>query len=408
MKKISKQLCFVLVILFCCCAFILLSDKTYMKVINKEKIVYLEDLSVGDYLEPGSFITTSSSFRLYSGGGSTFNYKSKICFSIKDDNNCDSSDNLVILEDNKKYTVESSSNNKGWKLKSISFNNNENKYYLLFVPADTYSGFTQIPEKSNFYEINGVCIDNKKMIYSWYEEKNVDVTSSDGYKIDDIYAFDFDLAYYFGTSESFEFEASAGDVFNFDFSAFAEKDKTVVFDISLNGKKVISNTKTDHVLFENISIPIKEDGKQEISFDFSADPDYTGISLRVKNLKLLNSINSSAKLDTTNLSDGTKLYYTGSCSGTFVDSGTLSYIANVDDSKKDDVTDDKNDSSNDSSNNGNADVDSNTGNDSSNDDTDKDVPNTGAFLSIGLIAILAFIGIAIWNIADKKRKFNRM
>ncbi len=405
MRKNTSFFMFYLFVFLFCSLFVLVSDKTYMKIISKSEIVYLEDLSLGDFLETGSYITTSSSYRLYSEGGSVFANKSKVCFSKQDDDSCDSSDTLVTIQEDENYTVSSNTNHKGWKFKNISYDSSEGVYYLLFVPADSSSGITQIPDVTNAYEIKGICSDNKNMTYNWYTDSDVDISSSLGYKNKDIYAFDLDLNYYFESSNSFEIEASAGEVLNFDFSAFSINDESFVFNISLNGEKIISGAETDHVLFENINIPIKKDGKQKISFDFGANPDNIRISIRLKNFKLLKGINADAKLDSTNLVNGTKLYYTGSCSNNMVDSGTITYTKAT---ENDNSSNDKNDNSNsDNSNNDkkddlNNDDSSNDNKDNVVDDEESDNPGTGAFVSVALLLFLFIGSFIIWIIASKK------
>lgn len=431
MKKSNKLFGFCLFVFVLCCAFIVLSNKTYMKIINKDKTVYIEDLTEGDFVEAGSYITSSSDFKIGSGPSNLFD-ATRLCFSVKDDDKCDVADDTIVkLDESLSYLVPTIANYKGWMLKSVQWISSGGLYYLLFVPVNTYSGVTQAPSVDNNYTINGVCKDSsQKMTYAWYKVKDTEVNY--GHYTSGTLSYVGSGQFEYSEKDGVHTFDNSSDDFSVGFNTIVAKDDIVMFDISFYNNQIgkdfyykvtmsgqeVAGYATNRFFYNTNMISAKESGRVNIDFSFT---EYKGgiaygSFVRLKNLFVLESINNDAKLDTSNLSNGDKLLYVGSCGDSIVSRDTVSYVKGANTGTSDDDKVDSGNSGNNNGSNGNGYVtdDSNNGNnsgidsDSSTDDVDKDVPNTGAFLSIGLIAILVFIGITIWNYADRKRKFNRM
>ncbi len=424
MKSFSKQFMFVLVVLLCSFSFVILADKTYMKVINKDKVIYVEDIQNGDFVEAGAYLTTDKNgihwVSRYSGYGRKYSELFQVCFSYQGDcveneliKDISDTENLLVPEVSSVYGDLTGYN--GWELKEAkefvrSYDSSMIvNYVFIFVPAKENVTKESALDSKNYSLSTGTCSDNSSMTYDWYKETEVKLntdfdTSTDSltqsFNNNGLYVY---VGHYYNIPFEFEFEAEAGDVLSFDISNTRfpghyigddqYKDSEVTVTIT-NGDSVTESKYSTSINFTHVSLRIKKSGTQKMAIKIG-----TVGSTNIKNVKLLEHINSAQTLDKSELKNDDNIYYTCSCGNEVVSDGSITYtlLKDEDDSKD----------NNESDNNENKDNGTNTGNDSSND-TDKEIPNTGAFISVGLIAILLLCGIIAWSVADKKRKFNRL
>lgn len=410
------------VVLFCC-MFVLLNDKTYMTNIFSGESLYLENLKSGDYVETGALLyadgkhsvsTSSSQIQTVYLHNYTF-----VCFSKEDDDECDDTDYVFNLVSGAnvipKYSdiFSGSSNYSGWIFKKMmqeSANSSGKSFSILMVPSNEYSTITSEPSSKNKYTIEGKCVGTNVSQYAWYKNLDLDYEVSFKNSTDGMqgYLWSTDSWHFLtnGVDFTISFNANDGDIFRFDYSilSFANDNLTAFLytKISLNDEQLYF-VDYKSMLFNTYDIPIKTTGEQRVTLTFY-EYKHTfigGFNLFINNAKLLRLINDSSSLATEGLLDNESVYYTYSCGNNLVADGMISYLK-LDDDSQDSSNDDKNEPDDNNGNEENSDKESND------DKTENDVPNTGAFLSLGVIILLLLCGIAFLLIAEKKKKIIRM
>lgn len=427
MKKISKQLVFVVIVLFCSFSFILLSNRTYMKVINKDKIFYVEDIQKGDFVETGAYLTTDKNGKYwisrYSEYGRKYSELYQVCYSRNGDcaeneliKDVSDTDNLLVPDVSTVYGDLNGYN--GWELKDVkefvrSYNSLKVNYVFIFIPAKENVSKEPSFDSTNYSLSAGTCSNNTSMTYDWYRETEVKLrtdfdTSTDSLtqslNNNGMYIY---VGHYYSRPFEFEFEAETGSILSFDISNTRfpghyvgdeqYKDSEVIVTVT-NGDSVTESEYSTSINFTHVSLEIKKSGTQKMTIKINSNG-----STNIKNVKLLEHINSEKTLDKSGLNNNDSIYYTCSCGNEVVADGSITYtlLNNGSDSSNGD----KNDSDDKKDNNDN---EENSDKDSNDDKTDEDTPNTGAFLSLGAIVLLMLCGIAFLVIAEKKKKIKQI
>lgn len=347
---------------------------------------YLDDLKIGDFLEPNSTIIINFDYHGYSGGGD--GYTKKVYFDY-----CLSYDNCISLNRetamiNENYTVSSLPedliNTKaiGWEVDDIYGS------HISLIPVTSYSLFTTLPSSENDYTVAAQIKNSQVGNYMWYlvSEPKYNITTNMGELLieNDKETYFQDIGTFITNSTytiEYNLEAEKDDIISFDVKTWMGYAKIlstlnsitltvdgINFDIEDN-RTCQSYCHQKNELYETFRYRVTESGTHTILVTFNtANTDttnkYFSSYFHLKNLKILKLINIGSKLDTTNLSNNTNVYYEAIGLNGYILSNELTYT-------KEEIKEPEN-------------------------------PDTGSFINISLIIIL-ILSIFILSIKNKRR-----